>query len=421
MSVLFYGVAGPELAFKAGAELSAASPACYTVSAPYSLIARIKIPALHLSSPDLTIWNTTRTLAQVPTPPATCGQNPAPPGPPPPGPPPPGPLPGESRPRPPASQRFTQLTAGTNYTCGLRTEGTAVCWGEDRYGQSTPPGGTLTGLTTGDTHACGLRANGTAVCWGSNFVGEATVPGGTFTQLSAGGPHTCALRQDGTAACWGHNDSGQATVPGGSVTQLAAGSTHTCGLRTDGTAACWGNDTSGSRRRRAGRSPPSPRVALIRAGCAPTRPPPAGGMTSPASRRRRPGRSLSSPRPAAATRAGYAPTGPPPAGAMSSTGKRRRRADFHPTHGGPISYLRLAHRRDRRVLGIRTSRRRLGASFRKFTQLTSSSQTGAFAGPPRPRSTLTCARGHAAHHVSTRSSLTRVCPGPPSVRSSEAH
>ena len=80
VSVLFYGVAGPELAFKAGAELSAASPACYTVSAPYSLVARIKIPALHLSSPDLTIWNTTRTLARS-QPHRRPVANPAPPGP----------------------------------------------------------------------------------------------------------------------------------------------------------------------------------------------------------------------------------------------------------------------------------------------------------------------------------------------------
>ena len=34
---------------------------------------------------------------------------------------------------------FTAITAGRGHTCGLRTDGTAICWGQNDYGQADPP------------------------------------------------------------------------------------------------------------------------------------------------------------------------------------------------------------------------------------------------------------------------------------------
>ena len=87
-------------------------------------------------------------------------------------------------PRPPAPS--PRLTAGNGHTCGVRTNGTATCWGYNGHGQATAPTGTFTTLTAGSLHTCGLRTNGTAVCWGNNDGGQATSPAGTFTTLSAG-------------------------------------------------------------------------------------------------------------------------------------------------------------------------------------------------------------------------------------------
>lgn len=104
----------------------------------------------------------------------------------------------------------------------------------------TPPSGTFTEVSAGNDHTCGLRTDGTVVCWGHNGSGLLMVPSGTFTHVSAGNTHTCGLRPDGTLACWGYNTNEQATPPSGTFTEVSGGVVHTCGVRTDGTVACWG-------------------------------------------------------------------------------------------------------------------------------------------------------------------------------------
>ena len=144
---------------------------------------------------------------------------------------------------------FTSISAGGAHTCGLRADGTPICWGRDDYGESTPPEGeTFTSVSAGGAHTCGLRADGTPICWGRDDYGESTPPEGeTFTSISAGGTHTCGLRADGTPICWGKNTdrygsfAGQATPPEGeSFVSISGGGDHTCGLRADGTVRCWG-------------------------------------------------------------------------------------------------------------------------------------------------------------------------------------
>jgi hypothetical protein len=85
----------------------------------------------------------------------------------------------------------------------VAADGTAVCWGDDEYGQSTPPAGTFTQLSAGEYHTCGLASDGTAVCWGDDESGQSSPPAGTFTQLDAGGSTSCGLATDtGGLVCW---------------------------------------------------------------------------------------------------------------------------------------------------------------------------------------------------------------------------
>ena len=141
---------------------------------------------------------------------------------------------------------FISVGAGERYTCGVRDDGTVECWGDDRYGQATPPGGTFASVSAGYEHACGVRDDGSVECWGSNqrrdglFVGQATPPEGTFLSVSAGHEYTCGVRDDGMVECWGSNEHGRARAPDGAFASVGAGYDHTCGVRDDGSVECWG-------------------------------------------------------------------------------------------------------------------------------------------------------------------------------------
>ena len=120
---------------------------------------------------------------------------------------------------------FTQVSAGGYHTCGVRTDGTIACWGDNGSGQATPPAGTFTQVSANVAlllgFTCGVKTDGTLACWGNNDHGQATPPDGTFTQVSAGGFHTCGVKTDGTLACWGDNTYGQATPPAAPVGGIA--------------------------------------------------------------------------------------------------------------------------------------------------------------------------------------------------------
>ena len=131
------------------------------------------------------------------------------------------------------------LGAGGGIACVvLRTEGRALCWGDNSHGQlgdgtnmprlsPTSPSG-LTGaiaVTGGIFHTCALMADGTVQCWGYNQglqLGVVTpqymdrwtpapVPGvAGAVAISAGWYHTCVLLGDGSVECWGESQFGQA-------------------------------------------------------------------------------------------------------------------------------------------------------------------------------------------------------------------
>lgn len=114
---------------------------------------------------------------------------------------------------------------------------------------------TFTAVSAGGTHSCGLRTDGSVVCWGDNSGGRADAPSGGFTSVSASAGcrtarllpgsrhtfgHSCGVRVDGSVACWGDNSSGQTDVPSGEFTEVFARSFFSCGARVDGSLACWG-------------------------------------------------------------------------------------------------------------------------------------------------------------------------------------
>jgi len=138
-----------------------------------------------------------------------------------------------------ATDTFVAVSTGMAHACALRSDGTVRCWGDDFYGQATPPPDVFTSISSGFYYTCGLRFDGTVKCWGSATEWPTTE---TLRALAAGAYHACGLRADGTVFCWGADFYGQASPPAGGFLALDAGTYYTCGVREDSTVACWGND-----------------------------------------------------------------------------------------------------------------------------------------------------------------------------------
>ena len=52
--------------------------------------------------------------------------------------------------------RFIQVNAGGDHTCGLRSDGSVVCWGSDEYGQlSVPADERFTAVAAAGVHTVG--------------------------------------------------------------------------------------------------------------------------------------------------------------------------------------------------------------------------------------------------------------------------
>jgi alpha-tubulin suppressor-like RCC1 family protein len=201
------------------------------------------------------------------------------------------------------SQKFAQVSAGTNHTCGLSHDGQGYCWGYNNSGQlgngSTTNSNipvlvsqgamgssvTFSSISAGANHTCGVGSDGEGYCWGSNYSGElgngntgtdsnipVLVSDGamgssiTFSSISAGVNHTCGVGSDGHGYCWGYNYYGQlgngyngsgtdsnvpvlvsqgARDPGVTFISISAGNGHTCGVGSDGNGYCWGYNQYG--------------------------------------------------------------------------------------------------------------------------------------------------------------------------------
>jgi hypothetical protein len=223
-----------------------------------------------------------------------------------------------------SGRKVAQVSAGFDHTCLRLIDGTAACWGDNTTGELGIGNANTTGVTTanaataiglgldaqgrpltfediqaGANMTCGVRSDGKAVCWGGNSAGQLGI-GSTVDQtlpqvvaFRAGGsstgavlpnrvsnvslghnavqPYACAVLDDGSGWCWGHNgDTGStpdnrlggatanSSVPfpvshkpaGAKFRRIVTGFGHACALidvpGDDDGAACFGERYGGS-------------------------------------------------------------------------------------------------------------------------------------------------------------------------------
>ena len=183
-----------------------------------------------------------------------------------------------------AANIFAGGIRSSGHSCAVKTDGSAVCWGNNKFGQlgngiisdsysQTPtqvtnlgPGTTAAITPVSAASTCALKTNGSVVCWGANGGGQ--LGDGTKeeklapTQVSGLGSGTtaaifsnssggiCALKINGSVVCWGSSSAigyVENTTPvkvsqitPGTVKSLTFGFKNTFVLKKDGSVAGWG-------------------------------------------------------------------------------------------------------------------------------------------------------------------------------------
>ena len=188
---------------------------------------------------------------------------------------------------------FNTIVSGDEFSCGIAADSTAWCWGADNFGQlgaasdttcpsylpCNPTPHAVNGapkfitIAAGFGHACGIATDSTAYCWGNNNAGQlggdslnhvaphalvAVYGGLKYRSLALGETFSCGVTADSLAYCWGFGEIGQlgadttthaaaplAVAGNHFFQQVVAGRYHVCGLDTGGHAYCWGANGSG--------------------------------------------------------------------------------------------------------------------------------------------------------------------------------
>ena len=140
----------------------------------------------------------------------------------------------------PPNSNLSAISMGVSHTCGLLKNGSIYCWGNNANGQLgdnttesrndssvqviLPAGRTAITVDVGMHHSCAILDDDSAVCWGDNEYGQIgddtttdrltptaiSFPGGIgVATISAGRVHSCAVVMNGSTYCWGAHHLGQ--------------------------------------------------------------------------------------------------------------------------------------------------------------------------------------------------------------------
>lgn len=140
------------------------------------------------------------------------------------------------------------ISAETDRTIGLKSDGTVLAVGENRHSDCDVDGwDNIVQISTGAYHTVGLKSDGTVVTTGYNTSGCRDVSDwNNIVKVSAEGYHTVGLKEDRTVLAVGSNKNGECDVSDWTdIAAISAGWGYTVGLKADGTVLAVGSDDNG--------------------------------------------------------------------------------------------------------------------------------------------------------------------------------
>lgn len=140
------------------------------------------------------------------------------------------------------SGSYSEVAACNEYALALFSPGGAIhSWGP---APGSIPGGGFISISASTTHSIGLRSDLTAVQWGDPNAhwnpSEVYVPSGQFIAVSAGRYYSIGVRPGGGLEIWGGQFAVDLTpLPSGSFVDVFAGDSYCMALRDDGAVVSW--------------------------------------------------------------------------------------------------------------------------------------------------------------------------------------
>jgi alpha-tubulin suppressor-like RCC1 family protein len=132
---------------------------------------------------------------------------------------------------------ISSVACGATFTCALATNGSVMCWGDNFYGQlgyghksiigddELPYSAGFVSLgcvavtivsSSGAYHTCALTANGSAICWGENAYGQLGYPYASIV--------------DSSLVLFPVPSDAGLILAGAALSDIVVGAGHTCGL-----------------------------------------------------------------------------------------------------------------------------------------------------------------------------------------------
>ena len=135
---------------------------------------------------------------------------------------------------------YQSVSGFSTHNCGIKVDGSLFCWGYNPYGgigDGTSNNSRLSPVqvgsdtdwsqvSAGSNYTCALKSSGAIYCWGHNSFGQI----GTLTGLGASGPGVHTPSQVGSDTDW---------------TAVGAGLSTPCATKADGSLYCWGQNRKG--------------------------------------------------------------------------------------------------------------------------------------------------------------------------------